>query len=92
MARVIALQRGHDGRVVREEGEEFEIADERLLDGSSWFAAADPAVHKRITDEANKRAAKNKKQPPGAGPKAGSNESDAVPPGAGPKGLASDLA
>lgn len=90
MARVIALQRGHCGAAVREEGEEFDIADARLLDGSSWFVAADPKVHERIKAEAEKKAAKNKTEPPGAGPKRGSNEVDPIPPGAGPRGKSAE--
>jgi hypothetical protein len=90
MARVIALQAGHCGTAKREENEEFEIADARLLDGSTWFVAADPAVHARLVAEAAKKAKQLKDNPPGAGPKRGSKEQDPVPPGAGPRGKSAD--
>ena len=50
MARVIALQAGHCGVAKREENEEFDVADARLLDGSTWFVAADPAVDPRVRE------------------------------------------
>ncbi len=90
MARVIALQRGHDGVAVREEGEEFDVADARLTDGSTWFEAADPEVRKRVVADAAKKVAQLKANPPGAGPKRGSKEDAPVVPGAGPKAKSAD--
>ena len=39
--RVVALDRGHCGRAVREQGEEFEVDDSRMKDGSTWFTPID---------------------------------------------------
>lgn len=64
MARVIATERGHDGTSLREVGEEFDIPDARLKDGSTWFVLVD----KRPAPKAEEPNA----QPPGAGPKKGS--------------------
>lgn len=64
MARVIATDRGHDGASLREVGEEFDIPDDRLKDGSTWFVPVAKAPAPK-TEEPNA-------QPPGAGPKKGS--------------------
>jgi hypothetical protein len=64
MPRVIAIQRGHDGAVVREPGEAFEVSEARLKDGSTWFVPEDK-VPEPAPAEANPR-------PPGAGPLRGS--------------------
>lgn len=65
MALVIALERGHDGRVVREVGERFEVdLDDPRFKGATWFCEPDKAP-------APKPAAKNAR-PPGAGPAKGS--------------------
>jgi alpha-tubulin suppressor-like RCC1 family protein len=37
---VIALEKGHDGRALREAGEVFEVDSKRLSDGSTWFRKA----------------------------------------------------
>lgn len=70
--RVVALERGHDGRAVREPGEEFDLdlADPRFK-GSNWFAEVgkDPKP-KRVDPNA---------APPGAGPKKGSAPPDIKP-------------
>lgn len=65
MARVIAVDRGHDGRSIREVGEEFDadLADPRFK-GSTWFVEKEKAP-------APKRVNPND-PPPGAGPKKGS--------------------
>lgn len=65
MARVIAVERGHDGVVLREPGEEFDVdlTDKRFKD-STWFVEKDKAP-------APKRVNPND-PPPGAGPKKGS--------------------
>lgn len=78
MARVVAVERGHDGRAVREIGEEFDVdTNEARFKGCTWFVP----VNKRPPPvEVDPRA-----QPPGAGPKKGSAVADeAPPPGAGP--------
>ena len=65
MARVIAIEAGHDGVFRREPGEEFDInVDDPRFKGSSWFALKDQAP-------APKRVNPND-PPPGAGPKRGS--------------------
>jgi len=72
MARVIAIARGHDGKVIREEGEAFDVPDARLKDGSTWFVPEDKAA------EAMKPAAARKTaRPPGAGPLRGSEATGA---------------
>jgi hypothetical protein len=65
MTKVVAVERGHDGRVVREVGEEFDIdLEDARFKGSTWFAEPDkkPAL-KQVDPNA---------RPPGAGPKPGS--------------------
>lgn len=69
--RVVALERGHDGRAVREQGEEFEVDESRLKDGSSWFTPLAKAPKPKPVDP---HAA-----PPGAGPKKGSAPPDIKP-------------
>jgi len=89
MAKVIALQRGHDGRQIREEGEEFDVPESRLTDGSNWFVPANDearAAHRRAVAAKEKAAKQN---PPGAGPRAGSKEVE-QPLGAGPRAKSHD--
>ena len=62
MARVVATQRGHDGRVVREIGEEFDMPDGVK---GSWFVPVDNAPPPAPAPDPNA-------QPLGAGPKKGS--------------------
>lgn len=65
MARVIAVERGHDGRFVRDIGEEFDVdLNDLRFKGVTWFVPKEQApVPKRVDPNA---------QPPGAGPKRGS--------------------
>lgn len=76
--RVVAIERGHDGRELREIGEEFDVADdlfevvkkdnvERICvkDGSTWFVPVDEKP-------APKPAVRNAR-PPGQGPARGSD-------------------
>lgn len=42
MKLVVALEMGHDGTQVRNEGDQFYVDDARLTDGSTWFRAVDP--------------------------------------------------
>ena len=42
MVQVIAIERGHDGRQVREVGEKFDVDEARLQDGSTWFKPVEP--------------------------------------------------
>lgn len=69
--RVVALDRGHDGRVLREAGEEFEVDDSRLKDGSTWFVPVAKAPKPKQVDPLA--------PPPGAGPKKGSAPPDIKP-------------
>lgn len=71
MARVIATERGHDGRVMREVGEQFDVPAERLKDGSTWFV--------EVGKEPAPVPAKKNKLPPGAGPVRGSAIRDPEP-------------
>jgi len=64
MARVIAVARGHDGVEVREVGEVFDVHDERLKDGSTWFV--------EYGKEPKPAPAPKNEVPPGAGPLKGS--------------------
>lgn len=75
MARVVALENGHDGRAYRRAGEQFDVPDARLKDGSSWFVPVgkEPPQKPKQTDT----------RPPGAGPAPGSAVGD-LPTGAGP--------
>lgn len=66
--RVIAVERGHDGHHVREIGEQFDVPDERLKDGSTWFVPVDKAPPPKVP-------VKNPR-PLGAGPMPGSNAKD----------------
>lgn len=61
---VVAVDRGHDGRQVREAGETFTVDDSRLKEGSTWFVAVDKAPKAKPADP--------KARPPGAGPAKGS--------------------
>ena len=65
---VMVVDRGHDGRTIREPGEVFEVDESRLKDGSTWFAAVDKAPKAKKADP-NQR-------PPGAGPAKGSAPPD----------------
>lgn len=69
--RVVALERGHCGRAVRELGEEFDVDESRLKDGSRWFAPVEKAPKPKPADP-NAR-------PPGAGPRKGSGQPDISP-------------
>jgi hypothetical protein len=69
--RVVALERGHCGRAVREQGEEFDVDESRLKDGSRWFTPVDKAPKPKKA-EPNAR-------PPGAGPSKGSGPPDISP-------------
>jgi len=72
--KVIALERGHDGRILREPGEVFDldVADPRFK-GSTWFAPVDKAP-KVVLKKADPKA-----RPPGAGPLPGSAVRDEPP-------------
>lgn len=65
MARVVAVERGHDGRQIREVGEEFDVdlKDPRYAK-STWFTPVDKRPVERPVDP--------NATPPGAGPKKGS--------------------
>lgn len=75
MARVIAIETGHDGSQVRAAGEEFDVDDDRLdkdgkpADGSTWFIGVAKAP--RV------KAPGPNARPPGAGPRAGARTSEA---------------
>jgi hypothetical protein len=71
MARVIAVERGHDGRVMREPGERFDVPDARLKDGSTWFVEESKAPAPAVKPKS--------KIPPGAGPIKGSAVKDGEP-------------
>ena len=43
MARVIAVEKGHDGVAVREVGEEFDDLDATKFKGCTWFVEKDKA-------------------------------------------------
>lgn len=72
MARVIALETGHDGVQLRHEGEQFDVPDERVnkdgnpSDGSTWFTVVAKAPP----------AKKPGGRPPGAGPLKGSRTTE----------------
>ena len=74
MARVIAIEAGHDGRHYRHRGEQFDVADDVLgkdgkpIDGTSWYCAVEKAPPPKPTPK-NAR-------PPGAGPAKGSAVAD----------------
>lgn len=79
--RVVAIERGHDGRQIREINEEFDVPAERLEDGSTWFVAAGKAPEPAPPPPTETRplgsgptppATVNAERPPGAGPVAGS--------------------
>lgn len=59
---VVAIERGHDGNTVRNEGERFFVPKWRLEDGSSWFVAVKDAAE--VVAEAE---SKRSRVPPGAG-------------------------
>jgi hypothetical protein len=65
MTKVVAVERGHDGRVVHEVGETFDLdLEDPRFKGSTWFVPVDKAPAAKTVDP-NAR-------PPGAGPKPGS--------------------
>lgn len=65
MARVIAVERGHCGLMVREPGEEFEVdLEDPRFKGCTWFTTKDNLPAPKVIDP--------NAQPPGAGPKKGS--------------------
>lgn len=71
MTKVVALEKGHDGVDIREQGEEFDVdLDDRRFAGSTWFVpveqAPKPEVKKKGPDP----------RPPGQGPKPGSKAKD----------------
>lgn len=72
--KVVALERGHDGRVLREPGEVFDLdpADARFK-GSTWFAPVDKAP-KVVVKKPDPKA-----RPLGAGPLPGSAVPDEPP-------------
>lgn len=81
ITQVVALERGHDGRVVREPGEHFslDIEDARFK-GSTWFAPVGSPEARPKKAERDPKA-----RPPGAGPIPGSAVVDLeATPGAGP--------
>ncbi len=89
LTRVYAIKRGHDGRLLREEGEQFDVdlADPKYK-GSDWFA---PVNSPKAVQAAKAAKVKTdpKARPPGAGPAKGSAvpEGDPEaqrPPGSGP--------
>lgn len=61
---VVALERGHDGTQIREEGERFYVLASRLDDGSTWFKRPEDIAPTSIGANAGNRKA----PPPGAGP------------------------
>ena len=69
MARVVATKRGHDGRIVREIGEEFDMPEGVK---GSWFVPVGKAPPPAPEPDPNA-------QPPGAGPKKGSRVKAAEP-------------
>lgn len=81
MTKVYALQRGHDGRLVRDVGEVFDIdLKDKRFEGSTWFAPVDaPEVAKARQEKAKKPDPKAR--PPGAGPLPGSAAEDDPAPG-----------
>lgn len=69
MARVVAIDNGHDGRVYRRAGEQWDYGGEldkegKPTDGRTWFVAVEKAPPPR--------APAKDKRPPGAGPAKGS--------------------
>lgn len=73
---VVAVERGHDGRMVREVGERFQVPASRLKEKSTWFVDA-KSYEPKVLDP--------KARPPGAGPAKGSavkDEEDPKVPGA----------
>ena len=67
LTNVVALERGHDGRIVREPGERFQIdLEDKRFAGSTWFAPeGSPAVAEAKAKEA-KAKRDPKARPPGA--------------------------
>lgn len=80
---VIALQRGHDGVMVREPGDTFHVPAARLKDGTTWFTPLKEYKPPAVVKPTQTRY-------PGTGPKPGSALDDEgkpitpQPPGAGP--------
>lgn len=67
MPRVIAVERGHDGRQIREVNEEFDVPESRLKDGTTWFVPLKDAPPPPPPRQKPAR-------PPGAGPLPGSSQ------------------
>ena len=61
LVQVVALQRGHDGDSIRNEGDVFLIAADRLDDGSTWFVKADSEEAKSAKTEPATGAGRGKK-------------------------------
>lgn len=61
---VVAVERGHDGSIVREAGERFHVDEARLSDGSTWFV--------RVGDEPAAKVVTKTDRPLGSGPTPGS--------------------
>jgi hypothetical protein len=88
---VVALERGHDGRLVRDAGERFSLdLDDKRFNGATWFAPVDsPAVAEAAAKA--KQAQRPNARPLGAGPLPGSNAKDEPVPGAGPLPGSADM-
>jgi hypothetical protein len=71
MTKVVALERGHDGRVVQEVGDVFDVdLDDPRFKGVTWFVPVEEApAPKRVDPNA---------RPAGAGPKPGSGKKSNV--------------
>lgn len=75
LTEVIALERGHDGRTIREAGEKFHVdLEDARFKGATWFSKPEDAPPP-------KPKPKNER-PPGAGPKPGSAVHEQPPAGA----------
>lgn len=72
--KVIALERGHDGRVLREAGESFDLdTEDPRFKGSTWFVPVNKAP-KVVVKKSDPKV-----RPPGAGPLPGSAVPDEPP-------------
>lgn len=72
MTRVVALERGHDGRAVREKDEEFDLdLEDKRFQGCTWFVSVEKAPAPKKADA--------KARPPGAGPAKGSAPPEITP-------------
>lgn len=93
--KVEAIERGHCGRVVREIGDQFDVPDERLKDGSTWFVpvgqapepSPKPVESRPLGSGPTPPSTVNAARPPGAGPVAGSAlQAPASEPASAPEG------